>query len=128
MPSPEYADLYQRAVLWPFAGRDGFGQEIVGPPVEIAVRWLTGRVERLQADGTTITYDASARTGSQQVTVGSRMWLGTLLNWSENPYGTGTGVGGVEEEVMYVKDYHETPDIKNRFAYRIVYLMRLKNV
>jgi hypothetical protein len=120
MPFQEVAFLEQTALLWAASGVDRYGQVTVLPPVEIPVRWLTKRREVLDAKGNTIALDAQAVV-RQRIAVGSHLWLGNLVQW----YGTGTGSSLADEELMEVKTYDETPDLKDRGVFRIVGLMRL---
>lgn len=125
MPDQEIAFLTQFAVLWPKAGYDAYGQPAVGDAVQIPVRWNTERREVLQPNGNTIAFDASAVV-RQKIAIGSHMWLGELVDW----YGTGSGSGSVDtadDEVMVVKNYTETKDLKGRAVFREVMLMRLHN-
>jgi hypothetical protein len=120
MPQPELANRTQRAVLWPMLGYDAYGQATVGPPVEILVRWDTKRRETLDREGNSIALDATAVV-DRRIDIGSRMWLGPISEW--------LGTGSLEEDthsgVMEVRSYSETPDIKGRFTFRVVGLMRL---
>ena len=118
MPAPEQVDRDQKAVLWPAQGYDNYGRPTVGPPTQVAVRWLTKRSRVLDRQGNSISLDASAVVG-QRILVGSRMWLGSLEDW------LGIGSGCSDDELMEVKTYGETPDIKNRFTQKTVGLMRL---
>ncbi len=47
------------------------------------------------------------------------MWLGELADW----YGTGSV--DTDDELMEVKTFSQTPDLKARVVYRTVGLMRL---
>ena len=118
MPAPEVSDRYQDAVLWPANGWDNHGRPTVGTPCGIKVRWLTKRSRVQDAQGNTLMLDATAIVG-QRITVGSRMWLGDLDDW------LGVGSGGTDNELMEVKAYNETPDLKGRFTQKTVGLMRL---
>ncbi len=116
--------LFQRAVLWPVIGVNRFGENVVGSPGEIAVRWNTSRAERRDPKGNTVTVDGTAIVG-QDVAIGSHMWLGTLTEWYGN---TGSGSGAGDDELCYVKTFKSTPDVKARQVAREVGLMRFKNV
>lgn len=121
MPAQERAFVRQTAILWPATGTDAYGQPTVGPPVEIPVRWLTQRREVRDPLGNTVMLDAEAVV-LQWIAVGSRLWLGTLDEW----YGvTGTGSAAPDTELMTVRLFEETLDLKNRVAFRMVGLMRL---
>jgi len=122
MPGLETNDLLQQAVLMPFIGYDSYGQPAVGAPVQINVRWLTKRREVVDAKGNTVAFDAIAIVG-QRIDLGSHLWLGQLADW----VGTGSGSSHLDQELMEVKTYYETPDIKGRAIRRQVGLMRLHN-
>lgn len=122
MPAQEVAYLDQIAVLWPWTGAyDKHGQPKVGSPVEINVRWNTNRTEMMDPKGNTIKLDGSAIVG-QDVPMYSVMWLGRLVNWA------GSSVSQADTELMEVKAFKSTPDLKARDVFRTVGLMRLKNV
>lgn len=123
MPAPEWSDLYQVAVLWPWTGYDRFGQHMVGPPVEIPVRWNTQRTEQVDAQGNTVTVDGTVIV-DRYIDIGSHLWLGTLADW----YGVGSSSGGqsADDSLCEAKTFNEVPDLKNRFAFRTVGIMRLR--
>lgn len=118
MPPLERTDLRQRAVLWPAIGRDRFGQSTVGSPVEIRVRWLDTQTSMLDAQGNTVTIDATAIV-EQDIPLGSQMWLGTLNNLP------GTGLVP-ERGLMEVKKVDGGLDLKARNVRRTVGLIRVK--
>jgi hypothetical protein len=126
MPDQEVAYLDQTAIVFPRTGYGPDGQPTVGPPYELTpplgVRWLTKRTEVLDAKGNTIMLDGTAIT-AQPVLVGSWMWLGSLSAW----YGTGSAYAALDQELMEVKYYNETPDLKNRASFHTIGLMRLHN-
>lgn len=112
-------DRYQAAVLWEYVGHDRYGEAVVGDPTEIRVRWVGTETEMVAADGSTVTFDASAIV-DRKIPLESHMWEGELHNWT----GTGSGVG--DEKIYVVKAYNEASDIKNRHHRRSVGLMRLR--
>ena len=118
MPAIEQSDRHQKAVLWPANGYDNNGRPTVGSPKEIRVRWLTNQTRVQDAQGNTISIDGTAIV-DLKIAVGSQMWLGELEDW------LGVGSGGTDNEMMEVKTYADTPDIKGRFTMRTVGLMRL---
>ena len=128
MADLETYDLNQEAILWPAVGNDRYGGFALGPPVAIKVRWNTVRREVLQPNGNVVAFDASAVV-AQKIPVGSHMVLADYDNW----FGTGSGSGSSfwpqvpDEEVMEVKNYDETVDLKNRWTFREVLLMRFHN-
>jgi len=122
MPPPEVASLTQRAVLWPAAGVDAYGQvTVAAEPVEITVRWETKRQEVLDRQGNTVALDGVVVV-RQDVAVGSRLWQGELCDW----VGTGSGLSHDDEEIYEVKTYDQDPDIKGRAQFRQLGIMRLR--
>ena len=120
MPALEVSTAIQKAVLWPFTpGYDRFGQQIVGEPVEINVRWKTSRRTVTDPRGNTVTLNAEADV-FQEVEPGSRMWLGTLDQWNQISSNPAT----VNEELCQVMTFDSIPDIKGRLAYMKVGLMK----
>lgn len=115
MPHQELAYRKQKAVLWPLEGTDGYGQPVVSDAaVELDVRWVAKRSEVLDPQGRTIAVDATAVV-DREIAVGSSMWLGELAAFDPDDE---------DNDVMEVKAYNETPDIKNRVARRTVGLLR----
>lgn len=128
MPAPEISDRYQGAVLWPKSGFDRHGQVTVGSPVEMRVRWNDAKAERLDAQGNTVTVDATAIV-DREVEIGGQMWLAddpsksALDQW----YGVGSAGQTQDEKVLTVITFDATPDSKNRYAQREVGLKRYRN-
>lgn len=120
MPSLERRHRYQAAVLWAKSGDDVNAEPTFSAAIEIRVRWVKGRVETVNAQGNTISLDAQVVV-DREIKVGSKMWLGPLADW----YGTGSA--GPDTEVLWVVNYHETPDVKARFAERSVDLSRFRD-
>ncbi len=132
--------LKQHAVLWPFSGYDRYGQPIVDFPVQICVRWLDKRREVLDPKGNTVALDATAVV-DRRIQQGSWLWKGSLEDWyngviTGNRYQVGTAPGApayqlgsaaFDNELMEVKTYDETPDIKARHAFRTVGMIRIPN-
>lgn len=118
MPAFEVMDLRQRAVLWAASGYDSYGEAKIGPPVEVAVRWLTKRRTILDAQGNTIALDAQAIV-KQFVSENSLIWLGTIASWME--------ARPALPEVCQVKTYGQTPDIKKRNTRYELGLLRWKS-
>lgn len=119
MPSPEKTDLRQKAVLWVPNGVNKYGEKTFADPIEISVRWNTQRRATLDGKGNTVMLDATAVV-DRVIAIGSEMWLGELEDW----YGTGSVSG--DDELMYVKTYNETPDLRNREKMQTVGLMKAK--
>ena len=123
MPQQEYTHRPHAALLFAADDVGEDGQPRVLPPIQIQVRWSTKRREIQDKQGNTIVLDASAVVG-KRIKVGSNMWLGTLSDWA----GTGSGSGSAnlqDSELMEVKYYNETFDVKGRAKFREVGLMRL---
>lgn len=117
MPAPETNARHQKAVLWPFTGVNNHGAPTVGDPEQIIVRWVHSKRETLDPQGNTIALDATVIV-DEDIAIGSEMWLGELEDW----YGTGTAPD--DSEVMTVKTFNKTPDIKGRVFRRELGLMR----
>lgn len=125
MPPLEEMDQNQQALLWPIltgrAGRDRFGNPVTGPPEELCVRWVEGQSDALRPDGTPIRIDGKI-TSSEDITIGSTMWLRpldsdpqltTLEVWYE------TGSAGEDTGLVVVEALMgRAPDLKGRFYRR----------
>lgn len=121
MPAFETSGRLQTAVLWRVTGVvDAYGENAVGEPEEIRVRWQRKRLDTLDAFGNQVTLDGLAVV-NEEVAVGSRMFLGTLSDW------TGTGSGDPDDEVMEVVKVSYTPDLKARNVRRTLGLKRYKH-
>jgi hypothetical protein len=116
MPAPETAYRMQTAVLWEWAGKDGYNEPRVNAPEEVRVRWVWGQKAALTPEGGTKTVDATA-TVDRDIPTDSLMWLGTLDDW------LGTGSGGEDKGVMQVATVKDTPDLKGRVSRREVGLV-----
>lgn len=115
MAAMEQSGLQQWAVLFPFTGYDSHGQATVGPGVEVRVRFNTVRREVVDAKGNSIALDGQAVV-DRPVRIDSHFWIGRLAAYNAGPD---------DAELMVVKTYSETPDIKNRFTTKTCGLMRL---
>lgn len=120
MPAYQRRLRYQRAILWPFAGYDRYGEVVVGTPVEVGVRWEARRRETLDNLGNTVMLEAVAVV-DQPIAVGSHMWLGTLEDFYES------GSAGPSTEVMEVVTTRYLPDSKGRHYRRTVGLTKYKD-
>ena len=109
MPALERSDLRQHAVLWTAAGRDDYGNPKVASPVEIRIRWETGKGEANRRKAEVIT--------KQEIVINSVMWLGKLANLPALP--------SPNVELMQVIGYDEIPDAKNRDVLRRASLVLL---
>ena len=126
MPDQEIAYLLQTALLWPFAGYDGYGQHTVGPVQELlppyhGVRWNDNRSEAMDPKGNTVSLDASVIV-SKDIAIGSRMWRGTLEEWN----GAGTGSVSSQGDLYEVKTTSRIPDLRNSAVFRQLGLMRYR--
>jgi hypothetical protein len=120
MPAQELSFLKQQAVLWPIAGYDSYGQPTHKSPTQINVRWNTVRREIQDSQNNTIVLEAEVVV-IQEVGIGSLMWLGKLLDWYS------IGSAGSDTELMIVKAYYKTPDLKGRVVFRTLGLMRYRS-
>jgi hypothetical protein len=115
MPAQETKGRHQKAVLWEVSGTDRFGNQTHSGPTELTVRWEYGQTTGLDSQGNTITIDATVQV-NQRIGVGSKMWLGELIDW----YGTGSG--DQDNTIMHVVNYNDVPDLKGRNSRKQVLL------
>lgn len=120
MSSFQSRHRHQEAVLWAYNGTNRYGEPLVLDPVEICVRWENKRTEMLDAQGNKVEVEALVVV-NQDIAINSQMWLGTLSNW------VGTGSAGTDDEVMMVRVFNKTPDIKGRCYRRTVGLSKAKD-
>jgi hypothetical protein len=107
-------------------GVDAYGQPKVGAPLEIRVRFNRSRREVRRPDGTSVTLDGEAWV-DRLIGIDSMLWLSPPT--SQQPgqalaYWTGTGQTLLDDEKMQVTSYDEIPDIKVRFVFRKIGLMK----
>lgn len=121
MPHPETRHRKQYALLWTFSGVDRYGQTKVSAPVEVLVRWETGRADMLDMMGNKVNVDARLVV-DQDIDIGSAMWLGTEAEWL-----SGTGSGGEDDEVMQVAVFNKAPNVKGNRYRREVGLVKYKD-
>jgi len=119
MPPIERVNRHDDAILWDVTGVDAYGEPLRDDPVELKVRWENNRSEMLDANGQSITVDATAVV-AQDVTVGALMWQGLLDDW----YGTGSS--GSDNGLCQVVAFSKIPDLKGRNYRRTVGLMRFR--
>lgn len=132
MPDISVALAWQVGVLWVAKGPDRNGQVAVSAsPFEVNWRLNKNRAEVIGPDGNVLRVEMSALIGGrldgtplipQRVNVGSVMWLGRIANLP-----SGGDYFGQLEELLQVKGYVETPDVKARYSTRTVGLMRLRD-
>ena len=123
MPPIETFERNQTAVLWEYAGVDGYGEQTIGLPQEIAVRWQKSLSRSGAADRYAEAFDAVVY-AAQDVAIGSIMFEGTLEEAFGGTAGTADG-DLVSDAVLYeVKDVYRTVDLKNRNTRRRLGLMR----
>jgi hypothetical protein len=120
MPSPEYYDLVEPALLWAKTSSDRYGDPVTSEPVELLVSWGQRRAIMRRPDGSKVAVDAQVAV-DREVEVGSKMWLGALSDW------LGTGSAGIDDEVMLVVAYEATDDLKSRDTRYVVGLARYKD-
>lgn len=132
MPPPELINRYQKALLWqPTGSLDNYAQPVLGEPVEVVVRWNRVRTKAVQPNGELINLDATVVL-NRTVAIDSLMWLAPLQGKNtptalDQWYGwSGSGSAASDTELMVVKTYNETVDLKNRVAARTAGLMRFK--
>ena len=123
MPPLERTDLLQRAVWFATNGVDSYGQWTYAAPQEIPCRWIQKRSIIQDHEGNNLMLDATVIV-NQNVTNGDLMWLGSLDNWNDAIDNAGSGQ--TPSEVMQVKSYDWTPDIKARNQRRELGLMRYR--
>lgn len=117
MPAFETMDLHQRALWWPAAGRAPVDAEpLRGEPLELPVRWVTGRTEGVDPQGHPIVLDATVVT-ARKVAVGDLFWLGRTAEFNPSDGGN---------EIMRVASYEETPSIHARFTRTTCGLQRFR--
>lgn len=122
MPAPEANGRDQDAVVWDATGRyDRYGKAILDEPRQIEVRWNTKRTSMIGRDGKPIALDATVVT-VEDIELDSDMWLGTLEDW----YATGSAGNGVSLHTVVA--FTSTPDIKAREDFRVLGLMRHKDI
>jgi hypothetical protein len=123
VPWPTRRHRYQKAVLWPYAGVDRYGQIVRGTPREIRVRWETARSSEDEPDGKSLDLRFQVMVG-EEIALESLLWLGSLAEWYGEAGSAGDDAG--EEEVCRVVSYTEVPTIKNRHKLRSVSLARFQ--
>lgn len=121
MPHQETAYRRQTAVLWECTGKDRTNEPILSSPREIKVRWNNDQSSMLDESNTVVRVDALVET-TCDVPVDSILWLGCLEDW----YGTGSGSD--ESQLMQVRLFQKTPDLKGRAFYRRAGLLRFRGV
>ena len=112
MPDITKADLKQNAVLWMADSTlpsDEHGNQRINLPVDIKVRWESGKGEGSARKATAFV--------NQEITEGSVMWLGTV--------GTLPSLPEKPKNLMQVISYKEIPDVGSKFPRRFVDLVLL---
>lgn len=123
MPDPAYTYMLDAAVVLPFKGFDRNGKPTVdhSAAFQIRVRWDDSQSEGTDAQGNSVTYDATVET-SRNLTMFSRLWRGTLEEW------VGTGSSFEPSLLHELKNVNVVRDLKNRAIGRTYKLMRYKDV
>lgn len=112
MPDISKADLRQTAVLWiadSTLPTDEFGIQRISTPIEIKVRWESGKGEGASRKATAFI--------SQEISEGSVLWLGKLSDLPASPE--------KPTNLMQVTSYKEIPDVKSKFPRRFVEMVLL---
>lgn len=118
MPPFEEMDRVDTALLWERIGTGGRGQAIVASiPIELQVQWDGSQSVVLDAVGNKIAVDSSV-IADRVILVGSIMWQGSLDDLE------GTGTSPPTADLMEVKYYNGTSDIKGRNMVHEVKLLR----
>lgn len=125
MPPIEETDLLDTALLWRAIGYDSHGQRTFGDPAEIRCRWLTNKHVVLDPKGSNIISDGVVVV-DEDIDIGSLMWLGTLEDWN-GMFGA-VGSSAVPSDLMQVKSFKSTPDVRARVARREVGVMRYRDL
>lgn len=107
MPPLESMDRNGWAVVFPFVGRDEYGQPLYGEAEEIEVRWIHGRSKVQDREGNTVVLDGTLVAGAE-IGIDSQLWEGRLADW------LGTGSGNPDEALLVVKSCHRAQDLKGR--------------
>lgn len=110
MPAMEVDCLNQKAVLWASNGFDNYGNPKVDAAVEIKVRWEKGRKENLDPLTANVGIDSTVVV-DRVIPLRSIMWLGALAD-----------LPSPTVDLRQVIDSGEIPDVKNRYARRVVML------
>jgi len=128
MPAPERSDQLQDAVYWKYQGIID-GEVQLAAPVQLSVsntppdgvRWNQTRRDAKDPKGQKITLDASLVTSTRLVP-DSLVWPGSLDDF----YGTGTGPGAFDGEIMQVVLETLVTDLKGRETSMKYGLMRYR--
>lgn len=125
MPEPSRSDLLDTALVWRITGLID-GEPVLSAPVQLTpptsgVRWNSSKRDGKDAKGQKISLDATVMV-KVDIPIDSIMWLGSLTEW----YGTGSGSGAVDPEVMQVVSKNDVSDLKGRETTRNLGLMRYR--
>lgn len=111
----ETKDLNQKAVLWTVGGVDSYSRPKLNTAIEIPVRWVDKKTERLDEKGNVVGAD-SVVIVDRQIAIGSIIWKGELVDLP-SPTSSITNL----YEVM---DTRESPDIKGRYFRRTIIITK----
>lgn len=112
----------QTALVFTKNGTDRYGQAKVDPPVEI--KWLpSDKLREVMASAFPDISTAVESTAlvDRPIIVGSIIWPGMLIDW------LGTGSNKETTNLLEVRGYTQTPDLKNQSFVRQVKVMRYKH-
>lgn len=129
MPGIEQPYPSRKALLWTAQGVDNYGQYKRSiEAIELDVEWLDRKSESLDAQGNSISLDATVGVGIE-IAVGSTMWKGSIRDLVDSLLGTGTDETlQPASNLMFVATYEENHDIKGRNVARSVGLKKLSSL
>jgi len=132
MPAFEYMDLLQRALLWRQTGVNYYAEVLVGTPEEIFLRIDDSTSEMLDAQGNKVSLDATVVLGPGcDVKIGDLMWFAPDSTYSALEQWNGTGSGAADGDssgnLLQVKMFDSTSDLKNRVIRRLAGLLRFRS-
>jgi hypothetical protein len=123
MPSITDVMCQTPAILWPAIGFQDSGEHLLGDPVGIKVRWEEGEQQTTDPKGNVIMLNASAVV-DREVSIGSRMALGTVIQWEDVFSG---GSAFPPRKIFRVVTQKEAADPSQRLIFRTVGLQRDKD-
>lgn len=115
MPGPEVSSMHQDALLWLITSVNENNEPTFGDPIELKVNWKYTREETVDSRGRPMAIDAEVKV-DREIAIGSAMWKGALDDWDD----------ALQDELMYVATYSETPSIDARHFERMVGLRRYR--
>jgi hypothetical protein len=121
MPEPEVFGLDRPAVLYKLVGYDAAGDMVWENPIQIEIRFISDQADEIAgregpADITAVV--------DREVPVDSKIWMGDI----EDLPSTKAQLESVTNPLMRVVTYSETPDAKDRVAFRTIGLKRYREI